>query len=280
MNGGAAQQLERVEGSGELSVRRTAGANRIERLVQEGAARIRFPAIRGDGPLEAVLINTAGGLTGGDHLAWRIAAGEGAALSATAPACERVYRSAGGAARVDVHIDAAAGAEVAWLPQETILYDRSALIRRIEVDLAQGARHLLAEPLVFGRKPMGETVRRTGFDDQWRIRVDGRLVHAEASRIDGDATAVLAAPATGHGATAFATVLLVADEAIDRLAAVRGLLDGFPAVRSGASAWRVGSTGKLLARLMAPDGRALREAVAPLLALLNGAVGLPKIWSN
>ena len=82
MNGGAAQQLERVEGSGELSVRRTAGANRIERLVQEGAARIRFPAIRGDGPLEAVLINTAGGLTGGDHLAWRIAAGEGAALSA------------------------------------------------------------------------------------------------------------------------------------------------------------------------------------------------------
>ena len=51
------------------------GRTRVERLYQEGAAKIRMPRTSSADPLEAMLINTAGGLTGGDRLDWQIEAG-------------------------------------------------------------------------------------------------------------------------------------------------------------------------------------------------------------
>ena len=47
----------------------------------------------------------------------------------------------------------------------------------------------------------------------------------------------------------------------------------------GASAWSVAGTGKLLARLVAGDGYLLRKRLVPLIGLLNGQAGLPKVWS-
>ena len=72
-----------------------------------------------------------------------------------------------------------------------------------------------------------------------------------------------------------ATVLLVGDEAERHLDAARDIAgsDG------GVSFWPVAGTGKLLARLVAGDGYALRRRLVPLVELLNGRAGLPKLWS-
>lgn len=78
-----------------------AGRTRIAELYQEGAAKIRLPAVPDD-PLEAILINTAGGLTGGDRIAWSIDVGAGASAMVTTQACEKVYRAGSGRAEVDV----------------------------------------------------------------------------------------------------------------------------------------------------------------------------------
>lgn len=266
--------MQRVAARGAIAVARDGGRTRLRDLLQDGAAKIRLPSVDGD-PMEAVLINTAGGLTGGDRIAWEIGVGEMASLALTTQACEKVYRSSGGHAEVSCRIAAAPDARIAWLPQETIVFDRSALRRTIDVDLAPTSQALILEATIFGRRAMGETVEQASFRDRWRVHVDGRPVHAEDFAIGPDVAAALARrPVTGGG-IAVATVLLVAEDAEERLAAVRAIIGD----ENGASAWRVGGTGKLLARLAASDGYLLRRRLTPLVALLNGRAGLPKTWS-
>jgi urease accessory protein len=267
--------LQRVRAAGRLSVKRSGDRTRLDRLYQEGAAKTRFPAPESDA-LEAILINTAGGLTGGDRVAWSIEAAAGADLALTTQACEKIYRAGNGHAEVSVSLKAGTDARLAWLPQETILFDRSALVRKLDVDLAPGARALLLEATIFGRQAMGEHVSAATFHDRWRVRVDGRLVHAEDFRIGADIAAQLARPAIAAGGRAVATVLMIADRAGDMLDPARAIIGD----AGGASHWRVGTTGKLLARLVAEDGYALRARLVPLIRLLNGQAGLPKIWTS
>lgn len=265
---------QRVDARARLVVRQSGGLTRIGRLYQEGSAKIRMPRVRAD-PLEAILINTSGGLTGGDRIAWEIEAEPSASVAVTTQACEKLYRSRSGQARASVRLSAAEGARIAWLPQETIAYDRSSFARRLEVDLAERAEALIVEATLFGRLAMGETVSQALFSDRWRVRQGGRLVHAEAVSIGPDLAAMLGRPAVAGGALAIATVLLVSPDAGTLLPQAREIVGE----EGGASFWTVGGTGKLLARLVAGDGYGLRKRLAPLVGLLNGQAGLPKVWS-
>jgi len=265
---------QRVNAQALLAVRHSEGRSRVHRLYQEGAAKIRLPEVRDD-PLEAILINTAGGLTGGDRIAWEIEAATGASVTVTTQACEKLYRSRSGHARVDVRLSAASHGSVAWLPQETIVYDGSSLSRRLEVDLEEGARALIVESTLFGRKAMGETVTRALFRDRWRVRCNGRLVHAEEFAVGPDVAATLSRPAATRGSLAVATLLLIAPDAEMLLSDALAIAGD----EGGVSFWRVAGTGKLLARLQAGDGYSLRKRLAPLVGLLNGKAGLPKIWT-
>jgi urease accessory protein len=265
---------QRVAACGRLTVAFRGGRTRVAELYQEGAARIRLP--HGEGAhAEAVLINMAGGLTGGDRLDWRIAVGEASGLTVTTQACERIYRAASGEARLAAAVEVGAGARLAWLPQETILFDRAALARRLDIDLAEGAEALVAEAVLIGRRAHGETVSLARFHDRWRVRAGGRLVHADEIRLGPDVPSQLAARAGAGGGLAFASVLLAGERGEALLAEARDVV----ADAGGASFWRVGGTGKLLARLVAEDGYALRRRLVPLLSLLNGQAPLPKFWS-
>lgn len=262
-----------------------AGSTRLATLRQEGAAKLRFPRrLQGAGPgagsVEAVMINTAGGMTGGDRFFWAAKAGANTALTLTTQACERVYRSAGGEASVSIRLTAGTGASIAWLPQETILYDASRLSRTIEVDLKHGARLLACETILLGRAAMGERVRDVFFHDRWRVRMEGRLMHAEDRRVDGDALHLLSGAASGGRDIAFATVLLAGPDAEGMGARLREVAIAPSRVPCGISCWPVAGTHKLLVRLAAPDGYELRKRLVPILGELAGGGGLPKLWSS
>lgn len=266
--------LQRARGAASVRVRAADGATRLERLFQDGCAKIRLPRDTpttsvGTAGLEAVLINTSGGLTGGDRLAWSAEADAGARLTLTTQACEKIYRAESDRAEVRVALGAGAGASLEWLPQETILFDEGALDRRLEVDLAEGARLLAVEAVVLGRTAMGERVRRGILRDRWRIRRGGRLVFAEELRLEGDLERRSAGRASLAGGCAFATVLWLAENADRALPAVRAALGA----SGGASAF----DGKLVARIAAKDGLALRRALLPALEILRGAP-LPRVW--
>ena len=264
-----APALQRARGEGRVVVALRGDRTTIADLYQEGCAKIRLPNTHTDA-VQAVLMNTAGGLTGGDHLRWSATAGPGARLVATTPACERVYRSIGGDAVVENRLVVGDGAHVDWLPQETILFEQSRLDRRLEVDLADGATLTAVEAVRLGREAMGETARHAVLRDNWRIRRNGRLLHAEATTIGGDprerdGTSLLA------GALAFATVLHIGPDAERKLDAVRALLPE----TGGASA--VGE--RLTVRLLALNGLALRQSLSPIIALLSSAGSLPRLWT-
>jgi urease accessory protein len=223
--------------------------------------------------LEAIIVNTAGGVAGGDRLTLDVTVEPGARLIVTTAAAEKVYRTLAAAATMDVKLEVGAAAALAWLPQETILFDRARLKRTIDIDLAEDARLVLAEAIVFGRAGMGETVDDSFLLDRWRLRRGGRLRHAEALRLDGAVASRLAQPAVANGGIAVATVLVVPGNE-GTAAGVRALGDRFRG-EVGVSAWN----GLAAVRLCAADGEALRHDLVAVLVAVRGAP-LPRLWLN
>lgn len=266
--------LQRVNGEARLRFGRKAGCTRLADLYQAGSAKIRFPKVY-DAPSTAVLINTAGGLTGGDRMSLTIGADANTHAIVTSQTAERAYRSAAGSAEVTIGFDLEAGAFLEWLPQETILFEASRLKRNISADLKADARLLMLESAVLGRKAMGECVTSVLFRDSWRIRRDGKLVFADDLRFDGDPTRFLKGEATGNGGLAVATMMDCALDAEDRLARARTLLEDLTNARTqaAASAWN----GVLMARFVAEDGQALRATLTRFLTGYRGAE-LPRVW--
>ena len=268
---GAIFAANRATGHIALCVAASAGRTRRTRVHEDGSLRVRFPNATGEA-LEAVIVNTGGGMTGGDRFAVEIALGDGARLIAGTAAAEKIYRSTGPDAEMDVRLELGEGARLAWLPQETILFDRARLSRRIEAELAGDASLLLAEAVVLGRSAMGEGVHDGFFADRWRVRRAGKLVFADGVRLDGAIAQKLGAPAATAGDVAIATVL-VAPAGEAALAAVRALQAQF-AGEVGISAWG----GLALARFCAKDGAALRHDLIAVLAALGQPV--PRLWLN
>jgi urease accessory protein len=263
-------RLQRTYGAARISFKCVDGATRLDRLFQSGAAKIRLPNVPAGQPVQAVLINSAGGLTGGDTMSAIAEAGTGARALLTTQACEKIYRSAGGDASVETTLLVGEGARLDWLPQETILFDGARLRRRLEVDLEPGATLLAVEATLFGRAAGGETVGSGLFGDRWRVRRQGRLVVADDLRLDWADAALLQRPAVLAGAGAMATILYVAAEPERHLVPLRAIIGA----AGGASAWN----GRLLARITAEGGAALRRVLVPALAELLDGAALPRIW--
>jgi urease accessory protein len=265
------RRLQRASGAVRMAFRQRGEVTALRTLFQEGSAKARLPRAFSQPP-EAILINTAGGLAGGDRFSTEIELADGAGLVLTTQACERVYRSLGEAAEVRAKLVLAPGARLDWLPQETILFDGGRLKRRLEVDLAEDAEFLAVEAVLFGRTAMGETVRSGAFHDRWRIRREGRLLFADDLRFDGDIAVQLTRPAVLAGQVAMATVLYAGAATEALLEPVREAIGD----AGGASAWG----GKLVLRIAAPDGLALRSKLIPALAVLMDGRPLPKVWQS
>lgn len=262
------QTHERSFGAAHVTLLPGPDGGRLDRLHQQGSAKA-FLHPGGAGP-EIVLLNTSGGLTGGDRLSYRLDLGAGCRATGTTQTAERAYRSTGAAARVSVHHRLKAGAHLDWLPQETILFEASHLSRETTIDLAEGASCLLLESIVLGRAAMGETVTRTTLRDTRRITRAARPVLVEPLNLTTEA--LTAGPAVLNGARAFATLALVAQGAEDAVPRVRQDLNE-PGVTGAAS----GFDGKLVIRLMAGDGWPLRRQIARLVQALRPGP-LPRVW--
>jgi urease accessory protein len=261
----------RARGAVKFDVALVDGKTRRRELHESGSLRVRFPSPEDDG-LSAMFVNTAGGAAGGDRFDIDIFAGAGSSLTVTTAAAEKVYRSHGPAAELNISLTAAANARLAWLPQETILFDRSRTSRRIDIDLDATASLVLCEIVIFGRAAMGERMLSGAFVDRWRLRRGGKLVFAETVRLDGDIGAKLNRPAIANGGVAIGTALIVpGDEAL--LERIRAAADSFGA-EVGISCWN----GFAMARFCAQDAARLRADMMAVLAR-SGAM-LPRLWLN
>jgi urease accessory protein len=268
--------LERAVGKLAIAVGAKGGRDAIADLHQSGCGRFLFPARAKDHPLEAVVVNTAGGMTGGDRFDIRVTVGEGARAVLSTQACEKIYASSGATAKLSTVLKVQSEATLCWLPQETILFDHSALERSLTIDMAGSANVLAGEAILLGRQAMGEELTTARFRDRWRIRRDGRLVFAEESAIGGargDWPAVRGSRALlGETTTALATIVHACHGVESRLDSVRAIMES-TGIDGGASAF----DGLLVMRMVAPSGLILRKTLLPLLEhCLDGR--LPRVW--
>jgi urease accessory protein len=261
----------RAVGAVKFDVALVDGLTRRRQLHESGSLRVRFPSPEAQG-LSAVFVNTAGGIAGGDRFDIDISTGAGARLTVTTAAAEKIYRAQGPAAQLNIALKAAAGSHLAWLPQETILFDQARVSRRIDIDLAESASLLLCEIVVFGRAAMGEKMLAGNFTDRWRVRRGGKLVFAETVRLDGDIGEKLARPAVAKGGVAIGTALIVpGDEAlVERIREASNSFGG----EVGISAWN----GFAMARFCAQDAARLRADMMAVLGRAGSA--LPRLWLN
>jgi urease accessory protein len=240
--------------------------------------RALFPDTEAGSEATAVLVNTAGGVCGGDRLQTAVSLTEASAATVTSQAAERFYRAIDRDARVDVALDVAGHAALHWAPQETILFDASRMKRRIRISLHSTARCLAAETLVFGRTAMGESVSTLDLRDDWQIWREGRLVWTDAMRIVGSPPTMLISPLGLAGNDAMTTLVAMADDLIPARDAIRERMEQASVV-GGASI----VNGILIARMVG-DARGLRESLVELLKtlrpmLLGFPSDLPRVWS-
>ncbi|WP_027573728.1 urease accessory protein UreD [Bradyrhizobium sp. WSM1743] len=264
-------EANRARGTVRFDVHARDGVTRRGGLHESGSLRVRFPSPEDQG-LSGVFVNTAGGVAGGDRFDIEISAADSARLTMTTAAAEKVYRTPGPAAQLNIALKVGAGAHLSWLPQETILFDRARVQRRFDIALDEAASLLLCEIVVFGRTAMGERMEHGEFVDRWRMRRGGKLVFAETVRLEGDIGAKLARSAIAKGGAAIGTALIVpGDETlIERIREASQPFSG----EVGISAWN----GFAMARFCAQDAARLRADMMAVLASTGAA--LPRLWLN
>jgi urease accessory protein len=268
---------QRNAGRLDLSFAKGGNATVLAGLYQQSPSRVLFPRPPAGEPPLAVLVNTSGGMAGGDRASVAVSIGAGAAATVTTQAAEKIYRSLGPDTRVDTRLEVGDAGQLEWLPQETILFDGASVDRHLDVTIAESGRLLACETLVFGRAARGETMRRGKVRESWRIERGGRLAWVDRLGLSGDIAARLDGMGFG-GARALATALYAGPDAATLV----------PAAQQTAAEEGGGSSlvnGVLVARLLGANPARVRDGLARLIALLRGgafgfASGAPALWAR
>ncbi len=271
--------LQRADGCGRLVLSGSEDGTRIEDVFEQSPIRIMFPRTGSRPVEEAVIVNTGGGVAGGDRLECSVAALPGASIAVTSQAAEKVYRALYEPAHVVTRLKAQGSAKLAWLPQETIVFNRARLHRTTEIDLFSGTELLALEWLVLGRAAHGEVVVGGNIIDSWRVKRDGRLIWADSLRIADEVFPHLNRKALLANGKALATLIYFGPHLEKRLDFLREII---PSLGCNCAATLVG--GLIVARFAAKESSDLRFALRSFLEQFGPELGagpfrVPKMWS-
>jgi len=272
--------LQRANGLCRIVVDSSKKGNQIVDVFQRSPLRVIFPRMSVASAQEAVLINTAGGIAGGDRLECEVTAVANASIAVTTQTAERVYRALDEPARAFTKLKVSGGARLAWLPQETIIFNWARFHRETEIEISSRAELLALEWLVFGRAAHGEQLLGGQLIDQWRVRNEGRLIWAESFRVGEEVFRHLNRRAVLSDCKAVATLIYCGPELgrrVNLLRDIAGSLKCYCAVTS------VG--GLIIVRLAADASSNLKLALCGLLQQLGPTFGrgpfrVPKMWSS
>ena len=113
-------------------------------------------------------------------------------------AAEKIYRTHGPDAEISVRLDVKPGAALRWLPQETILFDRTRVTPAHRCRSRGCASLVLAEAIVFGRSAMGEAVHDGKLSTAGASGRMAGLIFAETLNLDGAIAQKLSEKAVGR----------------------------------------------------------------------------------
>ena len=216
-------ELERAIGTAKIEFKLREHKTVLAELYQKGSAKIRLPRPEPDKLLEAVLINTSGGLTDHDIFSVNAAWQPGTKAVITSQAAERIYKSRSAYANIKTVLNVGEKACAFWLPQETILFNDGKFKRDCKVNIVKHGQLLACESMVFGRAAMGEIVQYGALSENWDIYYDNSLIFADRMKLSGDISTQLNVKTIANGYNAWATILFVSENAQDYQKKIREL---------------------------------------------------------
>lgn len=266
--------LQRMKGRGFASVHNCGGRIRLRDLHQSGSAKVFLPKIHAATP-EIVFLNTAGGVTGGDHIDYALDVGDQAQANATTQTAERAYEASYGTGKVNVNLSVGEGARLDWLPQETILFEGSNMARKTLVNLAQTSEFLMVETIVLGRTAMKETLKNVSFSDWREVRRAGKVQWVEPFGFDARVLSNRDSVATFAGSRAFATIAMFSQGAEDSIGPIRSAASESVDTDVAASGWN----GRAIVRLRSHDLLPLHKTLTRILNVVRRDP-LPRVWQK
>ncbi|WP_454630691.1 urease accessory protein UreD [Bradyrhizobium cenepequi] len=279
--GGTARDvdLERARGAGRIVLTGVGGDTRVAEVHQRFPIALMCPEIAGESSKEVVIVNASGGIAGGDRLDIEVVAREEAAVVVTNQAAEKVYRALDRPARIVTRLTVSETARLAWLPQETIVFNNARILRQMDVDLHSGAELIALEWLILGRTARGEDVVGGHIADGWRIRKDGRLIWADGFRLTDNVFGQLHRAALLCDWKAVGTLVYFGPGLDARLSSLREIA---LSLDCQCAATIVGAV--IIVRVAATDGAKLRRGLRSLLEQFGrelgaGPFGVPRMWS-
>lgn len=273
------KDLQRADGSGRMVLSGSDNGTRIVDVFQQSPIRIMFPGSSGCAVEEAVLINTAGGIAGGDRLECDVTALANASIAVTSQAAEKVYRALSEPARITTKLKACEAAKLAWLPQETIVFNSGRLSRETEIELSSGAELLALEWLVLGRAAQGEEMVGGHITDSWRVKKDSRLIWADSFRVTDEMFPHLHRKALLSKCKAVGTLIYFGPYLDIRLEFLRDIAPSL-----GCHCATTSVAGLIIVRFATELSSDLRHALRSFLQQFNREFGpgpfrVPKMWS-
>ena len=271
--------LQRAKGLCRIVVGGSERGNEILELFQRSPLRVAFPRMGLDDVNEAVLINTGGGIAGGDHLECEVTAVTNASIAVTTQTAERVYRALDKPAHISTKLRVNDASTLAWLPQETIIFNSAQLRRVTEVEISPGAQLLALEWLVFGRVAHGEQLIGGQLSDRWLVKKDGRLIWADAFHTGEQVFRHLKRRALLGNCKGIATMIYFGPELDKRLEFLRDIAGSIGCICAATSV-----AGLMIVRLAAETSSNLKLGLRALLHQLGSEFGYgpfraPKMWS-
>ena len=271
--------LERANGVGRIVLTGSERGTRIVDVYQKFPIGLVFPRIGDDLVKEAVIINSSGGTAGGDRLEIEVVALNNASVAVTTQAAEKIYRALDRPAQVATKLKACGTSKLAWLPQETIVFNQARVRRQTEIELCSGAELIALEWLVLGRAARGEEVVSGHISDSWRIKRDGHLIWADGFRVSDEVFASLHRKALLSNWKAIGTLVYFGPSLDTRLRILREIA---ASLDCHCAATIVGAI--IIVRVAAGAGSDLRRGLRSLLEQFSrelgpGPFGVPKMWS-
>ena len=262
--------LQRAHGSLNVKINN----NEINRFYQSGSAKIFCPKSFQKFK-ELVLVNTAGGITSGDNFVYNFDIVNKSKIFLTTQTAERAYKGFNEKAKIKISLTVDNTSNLFWIPQELILFNNCNFERNIEVNLSPNSNFILAETTIFGRIAMGEYLEKGYFNDNWRIKVNKNLIHAEALHLNGNIKKTLSNIASAKDGVAISNIFIYGKKLLSYENTLPEILKNSETVLLSHSIWN----DKILVRMVAKDAYDLKLMQKNLILLLADN-NIPKVWNS
>jgi urease accessory protein len=264
----------------DVSFAQVAGKTRVVHTEHRGPLRIMRPFYpEAHGAAHLYLLHPPGGVAGGDHLSIEIAANPQSHALITAPAANKLYRSAHRPSHVQARITASDDSVVEWLPQETIAFNGARADVSTIVRLEQGARFIGWEVTCLGRPAAEETFDEGELRQTFELWREETPLYMDRVRF-GARCRTMQAPWGLSNGCVLGTLLIAHDEqlyaeSVREVLATRGLL-GRAAVTDLRGVTVLRYVGNKVSECWELFVRAW-EVIRPV--MLGYPAILPRIWS-